>query len=242
MSAVSLPEPVLPSTVREALLDKAEALEALVQPPASRDEHPDRELIERQEGRKAWYRSIEDGVLDITNLLPAGTEDYETRKLFEFLTELRRAIEADPGITDETGHVALACAKMLDVLARIERALEHTALEDPQQAAKYLFKCLETLSAPELAELLDVSTKTVGAWKRGGPIRMHPRRVQLVAQLCTYLRPATTPIGILMWFRNPADVLGGKTPLALLRSGEPAPGAWRQLVEFARGARGQLAS
>jgi hypothetical protein len=241
MSATSLPEPTLPANLRDSLLVKAEELEDLVQPPAREDERPGRQLTERQAQRWAWNRRIEDGVLDLVNLLPAGTEDYEARKLFEVLMELRRAIEADGGTTDELGHIALACAKMHDVLSRMSRAIEHTFLEDPRKAAKYLFENLAALSASEFTELLDVSTKTVGAWRRGGPIRMHPRRVQLVAQLCSYLRPAMTPIGILMWFRTSADLLDGRSPLALLQSGEPSPEAWTQLVGFARGARGQLA-
>jgi hypothetical protein len=242
MSAIRLPESSLPSAWRETLLDKAEELEELVQPSASSDEHPERELDERRARRLAWYSQIEDQVLDIANSLPAGTEDYEARKLFEYLTELRRAIEADPETTDQTGKVALACAKMHDVLARMARRVEHTALEDPQQAAKYLFDHLAPLSASDFAKLLDVSTKTIGSWKRGGPIRTHPRRVQLVAKLCQYLLPATTPLGVLMWFRNPADILDGKSALELLQGGEPTPEVWSQLVDFARGARGQLAS
>ena len=238
MSAVSVSES---ASLRDRLLSKAGELEGLVQPPASSDEHPERELEERKARRWGWYRTLEDGVLDLANLLPAGTEDYEARKLFEFLTELRRAMEEDLEVTDRSGHVALACAKMDDVLARMARRLEHTALEDPQRAAEYLFESLAPLSTSDIADLLGVSTKTIGAWKRGGPIRTHSGRVRLVAKLCCYLLPATTPLGFLMWFRASADLLAGKSPLELLGGGEPTPEAWNELVDFARGARGQLA-
>lgn len=241
MSATALPESMLLPAVRDSLLGKAEELGALVQPPLRRDEHPERELEERASRRWDWYRCIEDSVLDIANLLPAGTEDYEARKLFETLTKLRRAIEGDPAITDQRGLVSLACVQMLDVLGRMCRALEHTELEDPQQAGRFLFNRLAALPAAELAELLAVSARTIGTWKRGGSIRTHPRRVQLAAQLCTYLLPATTPTGILMWFRTPAEVLNGQSPLELMGQSEPTAATWTQLVDFARGARGQLA-
>jgi len=241
MGATSLPESMLSSSLRETLLDKAEELEELVQPAAARDEHPEREVSERRERRMKWYRQVEDSLLDLANALPAGTEDYEARKLFEFLTELRRAIEADPDTTDHAGSVGLACTKLKDVLARMARRLEHTYLEDPQNAASYLFEQLAPLSAAEFSELLGVSTKTIGVWKRGGPVRTHARRVQLVAQLCSYLLPATTPVGVLMWFRTPAELLDGESPLSLLNGAEPGE-IWARLVDFARGSRGQLAS
>lgn len=227
---------------REVLLEKTEKLEKLVQPSARRDEHPNRELEERRKRRMKWYRKIEDGVLDLANALPVGTEDYEARKLFEFLTELRRALESDPQLTDPKGRTELTCMKMLDVLYRMSRAIEHTRLEEPQTAAEFIFNALSSLPATDLSELLGVSTKTIGVWRGGGAVRTNTNRVKLVAKLCCYLRAATTPLGIMMWFRNQADLLGGRSPLDLIGEGEPDPNVWTKLVNFARGARGQLAS
>jgi hypothetical protein len=45
--------------------------------------------------RLAWYQRLEDAVLDLSSALPEGTEDYDARKLFEFLVAVRRAIAAD---------------------------------------------------------------------------------------------------------------------------------------------------
>lgn len=240
MSATASPLAV--DAPREALLEKTGKLEKLVQLPGRRDEHPDRELQERRGRRTKWYRKIEDGVLDLANALPAGTEDYEARKLFEYLTELRRVIEADQHMTDPKGRMELACMKMLDVLYRMSRAIEHTRLEEPQAAAEFIFSALPNLPVTDLAQLLGVSTKTIGVWRAGGPVRANTSRVKLVAKLCCYLRPATTPLGIMMWFKNQADLLGGRSPLDLIGEGEPDPNAWTKLVDFARGARGQLAS
>jgi hypothetical protein len=232
---------VLPPAVRDSLLAKAGELEVLVQPPARRDQSPEQELADRLERRWRWYREIEDAVLDVANTLPAGTEDYEARKLFEFLTELRRVIEADTDANDGDGRVELVCMKLLDVLERMSRALTHAALDDPRRAAEFIFDCTPSLPVTDLAKLLDVSTKTIGAWRRGGPVRMNARRVQLVAQLCGYLRHSHTQAGLLMWFEAPADMLGGSSPLQMLGEGDPSPSAWGELIGYARGGRGQLA-
>src|SRR4051794_16526686 len=135
------------------------------------------DLVERM----VDYRKVEDAVLDLANALPAGTEDYEARQLFVFLTALRRAI-------DDGGDVALAAMRMADVARRLERRLAHAVLERPEEAARYVLAQLEALGATELARLLGVSTKTVGAWRAGRPVRQNVERVQLVAQLVSYLR------------------------------------------------------
>jgi hypothetical protein len=128
---------------------------------------------------------------------------------------------------------------MADVARRIDRRLEHAVLENADEAARYVFAQLDSLGATELARLLGVSTKTVGAWKAGGPVKQKVARVKLVAQLVSYLRYSMTQTGLLMWFDNPADALGGRTPLELL--GTDVRAAWEPLVAYARGGRAQLA-
>lgn len=230
---------LLDDTTRETLRSKAEAVEELVE--RSRDEKPSAEekVQERAERRGEWYRKVENGVLDLANALPAGTEDYEARQLFIFLTELRRAIEEDAEVTDEKAEVELAAMKMLDVLRRLDRRLEHSLLEQPDEAAKYVFSQLDALGATNLARLLGVSTKTISNWKAGKPVKQKTDRVKLIAQVVSYLHYSMTPTGLLLWFENEAEMLGGRSPLELLN--KDVKGAWRPLVSYARGGRGQLA-
>src|SRR3954462_8810887 len=106
---------LLDPTTRESLRSKAELVEGLVE--RSVDERPAvaEKLNSRRERRRDWYRRVEDAVLDLANTLPAGTEDYEARQLFVFLTQLRRAIDEDPKSTDKAGKVQLAAMRMADV-------------------------------------------------------------------------------------------------------------------------------
>src|SRR6185436_7250302 len=129
------------------LRDKAEQVVELVREPG---------LAER---RMAWYQELEDAVLDLSNALPEGTEDYDARKLFEFLVGVRRAIAADPG--DERGEIELTTMQMGDVARRIARRLEHNALDDPRVAADFVFSTLQGVGVGDLSRLLGVSTKTV---------------------------------------------------------------------------------
>jgi hypothetical protein len=230
---------LLDPTTRETLRSKAELVEDLVE--RSADERPSAEerLKPRLERRRGWYRRLEDAVLDLANALPAGTEDYEARQLFVFLTELRRAIDEDARSTDKAGRVRLAAMRMADVARRLERRLQHSVLESPDEAARFVFAQLDSAGATELARLLGVSTKTVGAWRSGKPVKQRVERVKLVAQLVSYMRYSMTQTGLLMWFDNEADRLGGRSPLQLLD--ESVPGAWEPLVSYARGGRGQLA-
>jgi hypothetical protein len=224
---------------RETLRSKAELVEDLVE--RSADERPtaEEQVAPRAERRRAWYRRIEDAVLDLVNALPAGTEDYEARQLFLFLTELRREIDADHEATDRSGRVALAAMRMADVARRMERRLQHAVLENADEAARYVFEQLDAIGVTDLARLLGVSTKTVGAWRSGNPVKQKVERVKLVAQLVSYLRYSMTQTGLVMWFGNPADLLDGRSPLDLL--GDDVRTAWEPLVTYARGGRGQLA-
>jgi hypothetical protein len=229
---------LLDPTTRESLRSKAELVEDLVE--RSVDERPsaDEKLKAREERRWGWYHRVEDAVLDLTNALPAGTEDYEARQLFVFLTQLRRAIDEDPKTTDQAGRVRLAAMSMVDVARRMERRLQHSVLENPDEAARYVFAQLDSIGATDVARLLGVSTKTVGAWKAGKPVKQKAERVKLVAQLVSYLRYSMTQTGLLMWFDNAADTLGERSPLQLLDASVRT--AWEPLVAYARGGRGQL--
>jgi hypothetical protein len=224
------------------LRHKAEQVEELVTPPRTEREHRSRvePEVSRAERRWAWYQRLEDAVLDLSNSLPEGTEDYDARKLFEFLIELRRAITADTEATDERGNVELATMKMRDVLNRIGRRLEHNILDDPQAAAQSIFTTLSNIGVGDLARLLGVSTKTINTWKAGGPVIRKTERVVVLAQLLTHLRASMTPVGLVMWFDAPRHQLGGRTPLELLNENQAA--ARETLMSLARGARGQLAS
>jgi hypothetical protein len=220
-----------------ALRHKAERVRSLIGPPHLVP--VDDGLDEWLEQRRRSYAAIEDGILDLSSALPQGTEDYDARKLFEFLVGLRRAIDADPEGTDARGDVELHKLMMRDVLQRIERRLLHDELDDPRVAADFVFGTLDRVGASDLARLLGVSTKTVGAWRAGRAVTRNGERVVVLAQLLSYLRASLTPLGIVMWFDAPRDQLGGSTPLELLDRGVAA--AREPLVSLARGARGQLA-
>jgi len=221
-----------------ALRHKAERVRDLIGPPHLAPVDDDG-VEARLEQRRRSYAAVEDGILDLSSALPQGTEDYEARKLFEFLVGLRRAIDADPDGTDARGEVELHKLMMRDVLQRIERRLLHDELDDPRVAADFVFRTLDRVGAGDLARLLGVSTKTVGAWRAGRAVTRNGERVVVLAQLLSYLRASLTPLGIVMWFDAPRDQLGGATPLELLDRGVAA--AREPLVSLARGARGQLA-
>lgn len=220
-----------------ALRHKAERVRELIGPPHVAPVQDD--LRRHREQRAQAYAAIEDGILDLSTALPQGTEDYDARKLFEFLVGLRRAIDADPDARDARGEVELHKLMMRDVLQRIERRLLHDELDDPRIAADFVFATLQRVPAGDLARLLGVSTKTVGAWRAGRPVTRNGDRVVVLAQLLSYLRASLTPLGIVMWFDAPRDQLDGRTPLELLGRGVAA--AREPLVSLARGARGQLA-
>jgi transcriptional regulator with XRE-family HTH domain len=230
---------LLDRSTREDLRLKAERVEGLVE--RSVDERPSaaEKLKARVARRWAWYRGLEDAVLDLANALPAGTEDYEARQLFVFMTDLRRALDEDGDAADRKGKVRLAAVRMGDVVRRLERRLEHAALDDADEAARYVFEQLDSVGVSELARLLGVSTKTIGAWRSGRPVRQRVERVKLVAQLVSCLRYSMTQTGLVMWFHNEADLLGASSPLQLLD--ESVSAAWEPLVAYARGGRGQLA-
>lgn len=229
----------------QSLRHKAEQVEELVSPQQQTISEQSSGAISKAERTKRpadWFSMVENAVLDLANSLPEGTEDYDARKLFEFLFELRRAVEDDPTFEDRLGEVELAKMRMLDVVHRIGRRLQQSQLGDPQVAVDYISKTLQGISAGQIAELLGVSTKTVSSWASGRSTARNARnanRLVIVAQLLFYLRASMTPLGLVMWFSANRDQLGGRTPLELLDEDEAS--AYEPLVTLARGARGQLA-
>lgn len=189
--------------------------------------------------RMRWYRELQDRVLDLCNVLPAGAVDYEARRLLQFMAELGQAIEDDPDAVDPRGRVRLARMRMLDVARRLKRRLQHRALDVPEEAARFVFDSLPEIPATELSELLGVSTKTIGAWKQGKPVKTNADRVILVARLLAYLRMSMTPHGFMLWFKAKQDALGARTPQQVLDQGRQE--RLIALTTLARGGRGQLA-
>jgi hypothetical protein len=224
------------------LRHKAEHVRALIAPlherPASAPGEVDVETARAI--RTQAYGRLEDAILDLSNALPQGTEDYDARKLFEFLVGLRRAIDADPDVRDAGGEVELHQLMMRDVLARIERRLLHDELDDPRAAVDFVLATLERIPAGDLARLFGVSTKTIGAWRAGRPVTRNGERAVVLAQLISYLRHSLTPLGIVLWFDAERDQLDGRTPLRLIEERGVAS-AHAPLVALARGSRGQLA-
>lgn len=223
----------------ELLRHKAEHVEGIAA-AATAHEAARPEPGEQARLREAWCKSLEDAVLDLCNALPQGTEDYDARKLLEFLLRLRQAIAADPSATDERGEVELATMMMRDVALRMARRLEHDALDDPRAAADQVFATLRDVGVGDLGRLLGVSTKTVRSWKAGAPVTRNADRVVLVAHLLTYMRASMTPAGLLMWFDAPREQLQGESALQLLD--ERGSAAREALMPLARALRGQLAS
>ncbi len=211
--------------MRDQLRSQAEQLEGLI--------------AETPEGGHTsdWYESVEDIVLDLFKTLPVGgAYGYEVAQLFYYLTDLRRHVTADPV---ERSGAELTALKLGDVLRRLELRLHHDGLQVPEEAVHYVFEQLSDLDATDLARLVGVSTKTLGTWRRGGRVQQNKDRVRLVAQLISYLRSSMTPTGVLMWFDDESDVLGGVAPLSMVAAGDAR--SWSRLLSFARGGRGQLA-
>lgn len=225
----------------DSLRRKAEQVKGLITPSASRLGAPDDADLASSpsERRERWFRRVEDSVLDLSNAMPEGVEDYDVRKLLELVVDLRRVLEADPDASDPNADVELATMRVADVLQRVQRRLLQDYLDNPQAAGAFVFRALGELSTSEIATLLGVSTKTIGTWRRGGPIKNNIRRLSLVAQLVSYLRHSMTARGVMMWFETQRDQLRGRTPLQLLDDGEPS--AHAALLGLARGARAQLA-
>jgi DNA-binding transcriptional regulator YiaG len=220
--------------------EKAEQIEDLVTPPESIEELvKDRESLSSFERRLAWHRRVADAVLDLSNSMPEGIEDYDVRKLLELVVQLRVLLDADPNARDSDGAIELATMRTADVARRLHRRLVHDQLDDPQVAVRMVMDGLAQIQVSEVAKLLGVSTKTIRAWQQGSPVRQNASRVVLVAQLLSYLRGSMSAMGVMMWFDAERDQLGGRTPLQLLE--HDTASAFEPLSGLARGARAQLA-
>lgn len=223
----------------EELRSKAEQIEDLVALSGSPASQEDRgtPIVER---RLAWHSNVVDAVLDLSNSMPEGIEDYDVRKLLELVVELRQLLDADPDGCDSDGEIELAIMRTADIARRLHRRLVHEQLDDPQLAVKLVLDGLAQLPVSEVARLLGVSTKTVRSWQQGKPVRQNTTRVVLIAQIMTYIRSSLSAVGVEMWFDAERDQLGGKTPLQLIEE-DPAK-AYEPLIDLARGSRAQLAS
>jgi transcriptional regulator with XRE-family HTH domain len=224
---------------RESLIERTEQVEEELESSAAAEATVGDGTAERAELRRRWLRGVDDAVLDLVNVLPAGMEDYEARALLQFLTELRHAIDDDDKVRDERGRVKLARLKMLDVVHRLKRRLQHQILDVPEDAARFIFASLPGIGVTELAELLGVSTKTVGAWRHGKPVKSKIERVTEIAHLLAYLRGSMTARGLMLWFGAKHDALDDRTPLEILDRGQKEDVL--TLLAYARGGRGQLA-
>ncbi|MDQ3933332.1 MAG: hypothetical protein M3340_01730 [Actinomycetota bacterium] len=234
-------EPIETTEFNE-LLQRVDQVHELVRPALPHAESvsgakQDESALER---RAAWYQALENAVLDLSEALPRGAEDYEARKLFEFLIELRRAIDEDPDGEDRALGVELVTMQIADVIRRIERRLNATELDDPRRAADFVLGVLGEVKVTDVARLLGVTTKTIAAWKAGKPVSRNAERVILVAHLLDLLRSSMTPTGLVMWFDTRRAQLRGKTPRVMLD--EDLPLARQRLTALARGtAAGQIA-
>ena len=222
----------------EELREKAEQIEDLVTPPDSVEERAGTAGT-RSERRQQWHRRVTDAVLDLSNSMPEGIEDYDVRKLLEHVVQLRRLLDADPKVRDADGQIELMTMRTADIARRLHRRLVHEQLDDPQIAVRLVLDALRQVGVSDIARLLSVSTKTVRAWEQGNPVKQNAQRVVVVAQLLSYLRSSMTAVGVVMWFDAPREQLGNRTPLAMLE--KDTPSAYERLIDLARGARAQLA-
>ena len=222
---------------REALIERTAHIEEELESEAAAEAIDGSD--EQAEARRRWLRGVDDAVLDLDNALPAGVEDYEARALLQFLTELRHGIDDDTDARDEHGRVKLARLRMLDVVHRLKRRLEHQLLDFPEEAVRFVFESLPGIGASELSELLGVSTKTIGAWRQGKPVRSQVERVTQTAHVVAYLRQSMTARGVMLWFGAKHDALAEQTPLQILERGQKEDVL--ALLAYARGGRGQLA-
>jgi len=172
--------------------------------------------------------------------MPEGVEDYDVRKLLEFSVELRRLLERDTEVRDPGGAIELVAMQMADTVRRVHARLQRAQLDDPRDAAAFVFDALKPLSASDLAGLFGVSTRTVAAWKQGHAVRQNADRVALVAQLTADLCGSMTPRGVSLWFDASRSELGGRTPRQVLDQEDKS--AQLTLISLAHGGRAQLAS
>ena len=184
----------------------------------------------------------------LKELLTKGGEgggEIIERPANEIVAELEEAVRrlserTSCGLSGDDGQqqLELEALKALEIVRRMEIQLDQAEFDNPDLAAAYIFEHTSSWTTPNLAELLGVSSKTVGTWKSGGAVKTNEPRVQLAALLIYFLRAGHTELGMQFWFNNPAHQLGDRTPLEIMnKQGERAE---VQLIAYARGGRAQL--
>lgn len=194
------------------------------------------------EERRAAYREVRDRIREIA-AHPDWRHHPLTLELLDAVFELEARLEADPTGEDADWRVMEAVDRLRDLLATIEREVEHGHLDDPTAAARFVLDALAGVDRGVVARLLGVDARTLRTWQRALPRQMrrdNQARVVLVAQLVYELRRSMHPAGIARWFEREHPQLGGRSPLALIAE-DPAE-AEAVLRPFARGVRGQLAA
>ena len=99
-----------------------------------------------------------------------------------------------------------------------------------------LHEWLPRLTRKQIAELLDVDTRTLQRWEAGtGRVT---RRAEIVLRLVMILKEAWTPEGVHAWFFRPRRDLDGRRPIDVIDD----PADERRLVQAVREGRAQHGS
>jgi len=167
----------------------------------------------------------------------------------DYQQELRTSRLALLALLDEgadTGSVSVQSYKTLthvvDLVDLTRRDIERRAIERPLWAARLVLSELPLDESARVAAVVGAPVEEIANCASGKPslsqAQLH--RLQVVAQLVYDLRYSHTPIGLLNWFEQPFEHLGGRSPLELL--GELTPDHEKALREYARSLRVQTAT
>ncbi len=233
-------EEQLRERAEELARDVAEQLEA-AEPAATTATAPptDDELRdERLARRQAFFGELRATSMNLA-ASPAWRAHDLTTELLLLVERLRDELADATDVTDPEWRVREVLQRMLVVLRTMVRQLMHNDIDRPEHAARFVAQALSDLGVGEVAELLGISPRMVGNYRKGevGQIRKNPARVTLVGQLVYELRGSMTSRGVLLWFDARTPQLGERTPRELL---DADPATHRPaLMAFARGARAQ---
>jgi hypothetical protein len=226
-----------PPTTADQLRERAQELVGDVEGRLGRD--PDGPGEARLAARQQFFDGLRARLLAVARS-PAWRAHDLARELLVLLEDLRDAIAADPDATDPQWRQREVLQRMLVVLEAMVRQLAHDAIDRPEQAAEFVARTLADVEVGAVAALLATSPRMVTNYRRGhvGQLRKDPNRMTLVGQLVHELQYSMTPRGVLLWFDAPMELLGGRTPRALL---DEDPVAHRPaLMALARAGRAQL--